>query len=336
MPFTTDVLLVGAGPTGLLLGCELARWGIPFRIIDKASSPSHQSRALTLHSRSLEVLEDFALAQRAVQAGFRITATNVYRKGELLRRAELGQGACADEPYPMVLALEQFKVEELLAGFLQEQGVTVERKVDFKRLEQDDEGVTAWLKGPDGEEQVRCRYLVGCDGARSRVRAQLGIAFEGSTYPRAYTLGEVKVDWPLQEEMHRFLGEGETVVAVPMGGGRYRFAAWEEAGPWSGEEVNHGTVGSAPTLEQLAKKVERLAPGPVTLSNPSSLMRYRVGLHLASSYRNGRGLLAGDAAHVHPPTGGQGMNTGLQDAYNLGWKLALVLRKECSESLVDS
>lgn len=336
MAIETDVLLVGAGPTGLLLGCELARRGVSFRIIDKAGSPSHQSRALTLHSRTLEVLEDFALAERAVQAGFRITATNVYRNGELLRRAELGEGACPDEPYPMVLALEQFKVEELLTGFLQEHGVTVERKVDFKTLEQDEHGVRAWLQGPEGEEQVRCRYLVGCDGARSRVRTQLGIAFEGSTYPRAYTLGEVKVEWPLQEEMHRFLGEGETVVAVPMGAGRYRFAAWEEAGQWSGEEVNHGTVGSAPTLEQLAKKVERLAPGPVTLSHASSLMRYRVGLHLASNYRHGRGFLAGDAAHVHPPTGGQGMNTGLQDAYNLGWKLAMVLAGECPEALLDS
>jgi 2-polyprenyl-6-methoxyphenol hydroxylase-like FAD-dependent oxidoreductase len=332
----TDVLIVGAGPTGLLLACELARRGIEFRIIDRLARSPRRSRALGLQARNLEVFDDLGIVDEALRVGTKLPAANIYANKELKKRLELLEEPSPSKPYPVLLILEQHKIEQILTRKLKKLGVMPQRRTSLDSLSQTESWVQAELSNG---ESWRCKYLVGCDGARSRVRDSVGITFDGATYPKAYILAELKVDWDLSAELHRFMGEEEDLVAVPLGEDRFRLTAWDESPDSSRlnkKVVMHAVRATPPKLKALQEKVDRLVPGQVKLSDPKSLIRYRVDLRLASKYRKGRVLVAGDAAHVHSPTGAQGMNTGLGDAYNLGWRLALVVQGVCDSRLLES
>lgn len=336
---STEVLIVGAGPTGLLLACELARQEIPFRIIDRAAKPSTQCRALGVHSRSLEIFEDYGLAERMIQKGRWLPATSIYRDRELLRRIELGHQPTASEPYPSLLIFEQAEVERVLTEALAARGVEVERSCELKNLAQSETGVRATISEKKILKRLNCRYLIGCDGPRSRVRDSLGIEFNGFTYPLAYTLAEVRMEWDLAPEMHRFLGEGTDLLAIPLGEDRFRLTAWTSLGEdhsSTGNGSMHALGSGTPTLESVQEAVDRLVPGSARIASVEVLTRYKMELRLATSYGGGRCFLAGDACHVHAPTGAQGMNAGLQDAYNLGWKLAAVVKGDCPPELLRS
>lgn len=334
----TEVLIVGAGPTGLLLACELARRAVSFRIIDKSPRPSQLSRGLGIHSRSLEIFEDLGLLSELVDRGFWLTGTSVFTDRTLSKRVPLDETRSESDPFPSLLIIEQAQVEQVLTDELNRQGIEVERSCELKNFAQSEKEVNITLSRHKLLERLKCRYLIGCDGPKSKVRQNLGIDFVGFTYPKVYTLAEVRMNWNLDPEMYRFIGADSDLVAIPLGEDRFRLTAWENSEQEGGEEADtaHGSLRDAPTHEHIQALLDKLAPIGSKVAEARVLLRYKMELKLASSYGRGRCFIAGDACHVHPPTGAQGLNTGIQDAYNLGWKLASVVRGDCPRELLES
>jgi 2-polyprenyl-6-methoxyphenol hydroxylase-like FAD-dependent oxidoreductase len=336
----TEVLIVGAGPTGLLLACELARQAVSFRIIDRAPKPSTLCRGTGIHSRSLEILEDLGVLDEVISKGFWLPATGIYKDKELMKRVALSHTPTASEPFPSMLILDQAILEHILTEELARQGIEVERKCELKDFAQSKDSVSVTLSKQRVLERLKCLYLIGCDGPKSRVRQTLDIDFVGFTYPRAYTLAEVSIDWDLPTEMHRFLSDTGDLLATPLGGKRFRLTAWEDDKRHTASTESAGTVhktlAEAPTVESIQEILDQTAPGESKVLEATTLLRYKMELRLATSYGRDRCFIAGDACHVHPPTGSQGLNTGVQDAHNLGWKLASVLKGDCPPELLES
>ena len=334
----TEVLIVGAGPTGLLLACELARRAVSFRIIDKSPRPSQLSRGLGIHSRSLEIFEDLGLLSELVDRGFWLTGTSVFTNRTLSKRIPLDETRSESDPFPSLLIIEQAQVEQVLTDELNRQGIEVERSCELKNFAQSQKEVSVTLSRNKLLERLRCRYLIGCDGPKSKVRQNLGIDFVGFTYPKVYTLAEAKMEWNLDSEMYRFMGADSDLVAIPLGEDRFRLTSWENSEQEDGQEEDsaHGSLRDAPTSEHIQALLDKVAPIGSKVVEAKVLLRYKMELKLASSYGRGRCFIAGDACHVHPPTGAQGLNTGIQDAYNLGWKLASVVRGDCPRELLES
>jgi 2-polyprenyl-6-methoxyphenol hydroxylase-like FAD-dependent oxidoreductase len=340
-----DVLIVGAGPVGLLLAAELRRHGVANRLIDVLPAPSPFCRAIGVSPRSMEIFADLGIAEAAIDAGVWLRGMRAYVNGEPTQSMSLDG---FDLPYGP-LALPQNETERVLTDHLTSLGGGIERGVALTGLEQDAHGVRATLSRPGAaDEVVSCRYLVGCDGAHSATRKALGIEFPGDRNTGDYMLGDIDLDWP---EPHGFtyrfmrVGSGgleELLVAVPLPGhNRYRLSMTADAAlsaQAASSRVDHAFVADrpGPTLEQIQAVVDRLAPSGTRVTTLRWSSLFRISHRLADHYARGRVFLAGDAAHIHPPTGGQGMNTGLQDAYNLAWKLALVLRGTAAPQLLAS
>lgn len=315
----TAVLIAGAGPTGLALACDLVRRGVSFRIVDKAERYFAGSRGKGLQPRSLEVLDDFGVVDQILANGrfhlpFRgyVGATV---KGD--RDIHEGREPTPDVPYASPLIIPQFRVEEILRALLEKSGYRVELATELTAIEQDAEGVTAVLRHSGADERVRVQYLVGADGGHSFVRHALGVGFEGETWASERMLvGDVKVDNLDRDHWHSWPSERGWLALCPLPSTEsYQFQA--QIGP---DEPDH------PSLERFQQIVdERTGDFGLRLHDATWLSLYRANVRMVDRYRVGRVFLAGDAAHVHSPAGGQGMNTGIQDAYNLGWKLASVL-----------
>jgi 2-polyprenyl-6-methoxyphenol hydroxylase-like FAD-dependent oxidoreductase len=338
-----EVLVVGAGPVGLTLACELARHGARCRIIDRLPSPSPYCRAIGVTPRTLEVWEDMGVAREMIDAGLWIGGLRSVVQGRPPVDAVAGYSFL---PYAQ-LRLPQYETERVLTRHLNRHGIAVERGVALAALSQDGDHVAVRLAGADGSvEQVDFRYVVGCDGAHSTVRHALGIAFEGEPMPMTFMLGDVRIAWDLPYGMAlRALRPKEDAppdlfIAVPLPEpGRYRVSmiapnALVPEGGGTGHGVQAEMQG--PELRHLQAVADDLLPGRPVLADLRWSSLFRISVRLAERYRVGRAFIAGDAAHIHPPTGGQGMNTGIQDAYNLAWKLALVLDSAAPETLLDS
>ncbi len=321
-------LVVGAGPTGLMMALELTRHGVPCRIIDKLPQASTTSKALAIHSRTLEVFDQLGLIDEALAHGLQEQAMNIYADGQRIMHISFEE---LRSPYPFILTLPQSQTEHLLSSRLEHMGVTIERQVELINLTQNEQAITATLRHADGhEETVTTAWLIGCDGAHSIVRHSLNIPFTGSAYPEAFALADVKLDWPLPDtELQAFLLPDGMLAAFPMQGGRYRLIV--ETATQAGDEKLPD-----PTLEDIQGYLNKLAPAGSVASNPAWLASFRTHLRQAEHSRQGRAFLVGDAAHIHSPAGGQGMNTGLQDAHNLAWKLALVQQGSAPDSLLDT
>ncbi|MGA7489747.1 MAG: FAD-dependent monooxygenase, partial [Xanthobacteraceae bacterium] len=311
-----EVLIVGAGPTGLTLAITLRRFGVPVRIVDRAAQSSAVSKALAVWSASLEALEGMEVIDEFLADGERLRALSVGDGSREL--AELAVGTGIDSPYPYPLLLPQSRTEQILGARLAALGIEIERDVELVGVTQDGGGVTARLRhAGDRIEEVGARYLAGCDGARSLVRQSLGVAFDGYTEPQTFLLGDVRIDGGRLDHRTIYLRwhDGGTVALFPFGDAVWRVFAMRESG-----------AGEAPaTVEELQHHMDRHGPRGLRLREPSWLSTFRINERLAARYRAGRCFLAGDAAHIHSPAGGQGMNTGIQDAVNLGWKLAYAL-----------
>ncbi|MFK8252014.1 FAD-dependent monooxygenase [Ancylobacter terrae] len=343
---SAEILIVGAGPVGLALACELARHGVRPRIIDRRTEPLPFCRAIGVTPRTLEVYDDMGLAREMIDAGLFLTGvrSSVPGKPPVDRAPDL-----ADLPFSQ-LGVPQPETERVLAGRLAALGITVERGVTLTGLDQDAGGARVTLEGSGGGGPTRFRYVVGCDGAHSAVRRLSGIAFEGETWPFDFMLGDVAIDWgaePLARGLARFAvvpaedAPPDIFVAIPLPErGRYRVSmrAPERLAAPAGSGTDHGIQSDRPdaTLADLQEVADRLLSPPVRLSDPRWTSIFRISMRLAARYRVGNAFIAGDAAHVHPPTGGQGMNTGIQDAYNLAWKLALVVKGQAAPALLDS
>jgi 2-polyprenyl-6-methoxyphenol hydroxylase-like FAD-dependent oxidoreductase len=326
---TATILVVGAGPTGLLLAAELARRGAPVRIVEKRAARCAESRALSLHSRTLEMLDSIGLAEEFLACGHPVRAICLYAGTRLLMRTDFRR---LDSRFRFMLDIPQNRTERLLRQHLEGLGVHVEHSTEVLGLTQDAGGADVVVRRPDGDtECIRAAYVVGCDGAHSTVRARIGMPFEGHPYLQDWLLADVALDWDrTPEEMHAiFNPAGRPAVCLPMGeDGRWRVFL-----PFAGER---GGERRAPTLDEIAELVARRVPDRVRVSDPTWLSTFRIQLRSAPGYRRGRVLLAGDAVHVHSPAGGQGMNTGLLDACNLGWKLAAVAGGSAAEALLDT
>jgi 2-polyprenyl-6-methoxyphenol hydroxylase-like FAD-dependent oxidoreductase len=319
-----DVLVVGAGPTGLMAACELRRHGLRVRVVDVAAEPTKLSKAIAVHARTLEILDDLGLADELVALGIRIGGITVSAAGETIVSAELG-----DLPtrHAYVLCVAQSDTEAVLARRLEKHGVRVERESKLVSFRQDGTGVTATLATKTGEEKVRVAWLIGADGPHSAVRKQLEIAFEGSTYEEHFLLADVAIEGHLREDRFSiFFADDGALACFPMKDRRFRVIALVPDG--------HGD--DAPTLEQIGALVVRRSGLDAKVSDARWLAQFRVHCRQVARYRDDRVFLAGDAAHIHSPVGGQGMNTGLHDAHNLAWKLALVHRGDARGLLLDS
>lgn len=316
------VLIVGAGPVGLCLACELARYGVPFRLIDKRPEPSKTSKALGIHARSLEMLEDMGLVERFIERGLKVGRINFYADGKPLTHVKLSE---VDSPFNFTLDLPQSQTEAIFIERLAELGHPVERYVELIKLEQGPDEVSVELHKKGGViEKSAYPYVIGCDGAHSTVRKALGLPFEGDAYDEHFALADVHIDSSLApDEMHMFLHQDGFLILFPMRDKRFRVVATiaGEAEPQLDEAFIQQLM-DARTRQQ-----SHVSDG-VWFSN------FRIHHRIVDQYRIDRVFLAGDAAHIHSPAGGQGMNTGMQDAYNLAWKLALKL--EGSVDLLES
>ncbi len=310
----SPVLIVGAGPTGLTLANALLTLGIPFRIIDKLAAPAAVSKALAVWSGSLEAFGALGLAERFIADGMRMENIRIGDGTHPLAAMPIAEGV--DSPFPFTLLLPQSQTEVILTERLAQSGVKIERGVELLGFSEAGTVVEARLKHADGdEEEAPCSFLVGCDGARSAVRHGLDIPFEGFTEPQTFILSDTRMDGPLDPaSIYIWWSPAGSVALFPVTPGIWRTFAMRED-PASEEP---------PTLEEIQRHLTASGLG-VVARDPTWLSAFRVNERLAASYGRGRVFLAGDAAHIHSPAGGQGMNTGIQDAMNLGWKLAAVL-----------
>jgi len=325
----TDVLVVGAGPVGLTMAAELKRYGLSVRLVEKSAQPTDKSKALVVWSRTLELMDRMGCTSAFLNAGFKATAANISSGTKQLARITLSG---VDSPYPFGLMIPQADTERLMAEHLNSLGVPVERNVELVRFSTHDGDVESKVRHADGrEETVESSWLVGCDGAHSTVRHGLGLQFEGDTLPSDWVLADVHLsDVRHPGEVDVTWHSDGVLVLFPIAGDRYRVIA--DVGVAKGEARR-----ADPTLEEMQGIMDRRGPGGVKASSPVWLASFRINERKVHDYRVGRVFLAGDAAHIHSPAGGQGMNTGMQDACNLAWKLALVHRMGCAESpLLDS
>jgi 2-polyprenyl-6-methoxyphenol hydroxylase-like FAD-dependent oxidoreductase len=321
-----QVLVVGAGPTGLVLAAELLARGVTTRIVDKGDGVVFESRALGIHARTLEVFDLMGLADHFIDRGHIVRRMRMYADGRPLINLDLSR---IESRFPFMLDIPQNQTESLLRGRIAELGGHIEQSMELLTLRPDEFGVMATARDSAGEHhEIRADYVVGCDGAHSRVRREVGLPFDGHAYAQDWLLADVQLDWSRPEdETHAFfVSDGRPMICFPM-----RDHYWRLVFPYTGERQR-----AAPTVAEIQELVDQRAPEPVVVSNPTWLANFRCQRRSTTAYRRGRVMLAGDAVHIHSPAGGQGMNTGITDAHNLAWKLALVACGRAPDSLLDS
>src|ERR1700729_3372000 len=324
-----EVLIVGAGPTGLVLALWLTRLGTTVRIIDKTAAAGTTSRALAVQARTLELYRQLDLTDTVLALGHKIPAINLWVKGQ--PKARLGFESVGGDltPYPFLHIFPQDQHERLLVKRLEELGVAVERRTELLGYTERDDRVVAHLRGPEGqEESCEATYLAGCDGARSLVRETMGTGFPGGTYRQVFYVADVDVKGAVANgELHIDLDEADFLAVFPLAGeGRARFIGTVRDQRADNAETLRFEDVSGRAIEHLKVQVDKV----------NWFSTYRVHHRVTDHFRKARAFVLGDAAHIHSPAGGQGMNTGIGDAINLAWKLHAVLRGRAPHSLLES
>lgn len=328
MPSNSDlnskVLVVGAGPVGLTMACELYRHGIPCRVVDKNKGPSGESRAIAVQARTLEVFEGVGIINEILAKGRRIHQANLYHDSKRLARLLFDE---LDSPYPYILSIPQCELESLLLDRLSRFGGEIEWQKNLICLKQDEKEVTATLQCQGHEETVFSPWLIGCDGMDSTVGQLLDVSCEEITGDQVFLLVDIRMQWDLaDDEVHQFLSANGLLAAFPL----------PEAGCWRLIIEFAGQVPKGPPLEFVQHFLQKMEVAGATLGEPTWVSFYQIKRRLAAQFQTGHCFLAGDAAHTYSPVGGQGMNMGIHDAYNLAWKLALVIQRRAWEWLLKS
>ena len=325
----TDVVIIGAGPTGLALACQFVRYGIDFVIVEKSEGLTPYSKAIGVQARTLEIYEQLGLAQTAVAQGIVTGRVRLLADGEVRGEIEISHIGAGLSPYPFVLMLEQSKNEQLLDEYLRSHHKEVRWQTALESFTQTSTQVTAHVQTADGAAQmIEARYLVACDGAKSPVRNALGLEFSGSTFERMFFVADAQVDWKLSHDGGAVCLAQETfVVFFPLKGDRrYRIVGvFPEA-----FAKDEGDV----LYEEIEASIRQVVKLDLDIHDVEWFSTYKVHTRHVSQFSVGRCFLAGDAAHIHSPAGAQGMNTGIQDAYNLAWKMALVLQGRADDKLL--
>ena len=325
----TAVLIAGAGPTGLVLALWLTRLGVGVRIVDKTAAPGTTSRALVIHARTMELYRQVGIAEKIAAEGLRFAAANLWARGKQRAHLVFGDIGAGLTPFPYMVIHPQDAHERMLLESLAKLGVQVERKTELLGFRDEGERVVAELRLPDGSsEECAARYIAGCDGAHSRVREVIDAGFPGGTYSRMFYVADIEgAGAVMNHELHVALDDADFLAVFPLAGeararliGTVLESAVAEGGKLEWEDV------SAAMLSRMNIEVRRI----------NWFSTYRVHHRVARTFRRGRAFLAGDAAHIHSPVGGQGMNTGIGDAVNLGWKLAAVLKGGAAPRLLDT
>jgi len=326
-PAKRPIIVNGAGPVGLTMACELARHGVDFRIFDKNAEAATQSRALAIFPRTLEVFSTIGILDEVLAEGQRLVALSLNSDERQLARMSFEN---IDSPYRFALALPQYRTERILEGRLNTLGGVVERDMEMVTMEQDAECVQAqYRRTVAANETVEGSWLLGCDGAHSAARHLLGVSFQGAQYDEEFLLADVKVESDLPtDEGHLYFAKEGVFAYFPFRAGRGRIIADQRPG------ATH--AGAEPTMDEVQEIVRRRCYHPMQISDPVWKAWFHISHRIVERYGKGRVFLAGDAAHIHSPAGGQGMNTGIQDAFNLAWKVALVAQGLATPALLDS
>lgn len=331
------VLVAGAGPTGLVVANILARQGVAFRIIDKKAGTTEESRALVVHAKTLELLSRLGLSEQAVADGQQLDAVVLLKNGKNPRQISFfGHAQDNRTPYPFALVFEQNKSERLLLNSLEKNGGHVEWETELETLTQISAGVQVTLRRADGSrENIQADWVVGADGSHSPIRHALGLGFEGSAYEQGLFLADVDMEWELgNKQVYLNLTTQGFMAFFPMPGhNRYRLLGNV---PPEAAFKNSGQDKQQLTLEDLQMLMDKYSGLDTKITAARWVSLYHTHHRITEHFRVGRVFLVGDAAHIHSPAGGQGMNTGIGDAYNLAWKLALVAKGEASPTLLDS
>jgi 2-polyprenyl-6-methoxyphenol hydroxylase-like FAD-dependent oxidoreductase len=325
----SQILIVGAGPTGLALGLWLTRLGVKVRIVDKTAAPGTTSRAVAVQARTMELYGQLDLAGEILERGHKTPAVNLWVRGAKAARLPFEDIGAGLTPYPFLLIYPQDEHERLLIARLETLGGAVERGCELIGFEDAGEAVRARLRRADGEEETcEAAYIAGCDGARSLVRETMGSGFPGGTYRQVFYVADVEAAGPaINGELHVDLDEADFLGVFPLAGkGRARLI-----GTVRDERADHPETLK---FEDVSDRAIRNLK--VEVSRVNWFSTYRVHHRVTDHFRRGRAFLLGDAAHIHSPAGGQGMNTGIGDAINLAWKLAAVLGGRAPDSLLDS
>jgi len=327
MKSTTEVLVVGAGPVGLTMACELARHGVRCRIVDKAPAPSSTSKALGIFPRTLEVFQMMGIVDDILGTGLELDGIAFYNESGQIGHIGF---SCLPCRYRFAISLPQSQTEQILLQLLVRYGLDVERERELVALSQTEDRVVAVIRGSDGsEELLESEWLIGCDGAHSGVRHALNLSFEGEEYSETFLLADARVQSSLDRiHIHLFLADDGIVGVFPFRSEHSRVIASLGSHKGNAEEE--------PRLAEVQALLDRRTCQSLRLSDPAWLSRFHISQRKIREFRFGRVFLAGDAAHIHSPAGGQGMNTGIQDAFNLAWKIGLAIHGRAPVSLLDT
>lgn len=339
-----DVLIVGGGPSGLMMAAELARYGVSFEIIDESKGPTALSKALVLQARTLEILDQITDINGFLNEGLILKGANLISEQKELASISFDS---IDSPFPFVLSIEQSKTERLLIDYLSKFGIGVQRETKLVDFTEDINFISATLEDlREGKKrEIKAKYLIGCDGAHSMTRKLLQLPFKGKVFSDIFSLADIYIDWSYpHDRLTAFFGKNTIMAAFPIKGeNRYRLIFQLERCQNKLKNLpqdNYGVIGAEeiapPSLREVQQALDLYTGGKATAREPLWMSNFHINSRMSTHYREGYVFLVGDAAHIHSPIGGQGMNTGMQDAFNLAWKLAYVLRYKAPPELLDS
>lgn len=321
-----DVVIVGAGATGLTLACDLVRRGLTVQLVERGEAIDPEARSVALHARTLELLEPIGVTDALVAKGKPLHGVTVWSGGQPVVRADFDE---LDTRFTQLLSIESSELEQALTARLEALGGSVERGASVTGFRQDGTGVTVRVRRGETDSTVRAAWLVGCDGPDSTVRASLGIAFEGDAAHDDYVVADLTIAWDVRDDrVNAYVTDDGLLACLPLPGGRYRVAASLPPEARSAQ--------ATPTLEDLQTLFARYASVNAVLREARSIERVTVAARQVANYRDDRVFLAGSAAHSFGPQAAQGANAGIQDALNLGWKLAFVHRGDARGLLLDT